>query len=112
MPINSRLDGYAVSSLVAGFDPRQALIESHSAYSIGCQGEEFVRHGRAKGENFRSSRIGEPQGESAHKIGRGPILFGAAFAVALLYVALRDFHTGIPPGTDAVSYDAFAREIL
>lgn len=39
-------------------------------------------------------------------------LFLAAFVVRLLYTILRDVGNPIPPGTDAISYDAFARAIL
>ncbi len=39
-------------------------------------------------------------------------LFLAALVVRVLYTLLRDVGTPIPPGTDAISYDAFARAIL
>lgn len=39
-------------------------------------------------------------------------LFLAALIVRIVYAWLRDVGTPVPPGTDAVSYDAFARAIL
>jgi 4-amino-4-deoxy-L-arabinose transferase-like glycosyltransferase len=39
-------------------------------------------------------------------------LFLTALLVRVLYAWLRDVGTPVPPGTDAVSYDAFARAIL
>jgi 4-amino-4-deoxy-L-arabinose transferase-like glycosyltransferase len=39
-------------------------------------------------------------------------LFLAALVVRLAYIAFRDLGNAVPAGTDAVSYDAFARAIL